>query len=190
MSVTRRVAESVAAVSIAYTWGTEDAERRLPFPCDRYVAQAEAAYFRGITVRARPATLFRWLCQMRVAPYSYDWIDNGGRRSPRTLTPGLDELAVGQSMMRIFTLVDFVKDRHLTLRIKHGTSAGSLFGDLALTYLIVPEGPERCRLLVKIVAGYPRRLTGALMRWGLPWGDLVMMRRQLLNFKTLAEAVS
>ena len=186
----RRVAESVAAVSIAYTWGTEDAERRLPFPCDRYVAQAEAAYFRGITVRARPATLFRWLCQMRVAPYSYDWIDNGGRRSPRTLTPGLDELAVGQSMMRIFTLVDFVKDRHLTLRIKHGTSAGSLFGDLALTYLIVPEGPERCRLLVKIVAGYPRRLTGALMRWGLPWGDLVMMRRQLLNFKTLAEAVS
>ena len=190
MSVTRRVAESVAAVSIAYTWGTEDAERRLPFPCDRYVAQAEAAYFRGITVRARPATLFRWLCQMRVAPYSYDWIDNGGRRSPRTLTPGLDELAVGQSMMRIFTLVDFVKDRHLTLRIKHGTSAGSLFGDLALTYLIVPEGPERCRLLVKIVAGYPRRLTGALMRWGLPWGDLVMMRRQLLNFKTPAEAVS
>jgi len=190
MSVTRRVAESVAAVSIAYTWGTEDAERRLPFPCDRYVAQAEAAYFRGITVRAKPATLFRWLCQMRVAPYSYDWIDNGGRRSPRTLTPGLDELAVGQSMMRIFTLVDFVKDRHLTLRIKHGTSAGSLFGDLALTYLIVPEGPERCRLLVKIVAGYPRRLTGALMRWGLPWGDLVMMRRQLLNFKTLAEAVS
>ena len=90
----------------------------------------------------------------------------------------------------IFTLVDFAKDRHLTLRIKHGTSAGSLFGDLALTYLIVPEGPERCRLLVKIVAGYPRRLTGALMRWGLPWGDLVMMRRQLLNFKTLAEAVS
>ena len=138
MSVTRRVAESVAAVSIAYTWGTEDAERRLPFPCDRYVAQAEAAYFRGITVRARPATLFRWLCQMRVAPYSYDWIDNGGRRSPRTLTPGLDELAVGQSMMRIFTLVDFVKDRHLTLRIKHGMGAGSLFGDLALTYLIVP----------------------------------------------------
>ena len=190
MSVTRRVAESVAAVSAAYTWGTEDAERRLPFPCDRYVERAEAAYFRGITVHARPGTLFRWLCQMRVAPYSYDWIDNGGRQSPRTLTDGLDELAVGQSMMRIFTLVDFVKDRHLTLRIKHGTGTGSLFGDLALTYLIVSEGPERCRLLVKIVARYPRGLTGTLMRWGLPWGDLVMMRRQLLNFRSLAEAMS
>jgi hypothetical protein len=175
-------------VSVAYTWGTEDAERHLPFPCERYVQQAEAAYFRGITVRARPATLFHWLCQLRVAPYSYDWIDNGGRRSPRTLTAGLEDLAVGQSVMRIFTLVDFAKDRHLTLRIKHATGAFSLFGDLALTYLIVPEGPERCRLLVKIVTRYPRGFTGALMRWGLPWGDLLMMRRQFLNLKALAEA--
>lgn len=176
-------------MAVAYTWGTEKAERRLPFPCDRCVERADAAYFRGITVRSSPATVFRWLCQMRVAPYSYDWIDNGGRRSPRALTPGLEHLAVGQSMMRIFTLVDFAKDRHLTLRIKHGTGAFSLFGDLALTYLIVPETTERCRLLVKIVARYPRGFTGALMRWGLPWGDLVMMRRQLLNLKALAETV-
>ena len=174
-------------MSAAYTWGTDEAERRLPFPCDRCVEQADAAYFRGITVRARPATLFRWLCQMRVAPYSYDWIDNGGRRSPPTLTPGLESLAVGQSMMRIFSLVEFAKDRHLTLRIKHGTGAFSLFGDLALTYLIVPEDAGRCRLLVKIVARYPPGFKGALMRWGLPWGDLVMMRRQLLNLRKLAE---
>ena len=177
-------------MSVAYAWGTEHAERRLPFPCDRYVDRAEAAYFRGITVRAMPAVVFRWLCQLRVAPYSYDWIDNGGRQSPRTLTPGLEHLAVGQSVMRIFTLVDFATDRHLTLRIKHGTGAFSLFGDLAMTYLIVPEASERSRLIVKIVARYPRGPRGALMRWGLPWGDLLMMRRQLLNLKTLSEAGS
>ena len=177
-------------MSAAYTWGTTEAERRLPFPCDRYVAQAEAAYFRGITVRAAPAVVFRWLCQMRVAPYSYDWIDNGGRRSPPSLTPGLEQLAVGQSMMRIFSLVEFARDRHVTLRIKHGTRAGGLFGDLAMTYLIIPEDTSRCRLLAKIAMRYPLGLTGTLMRWGLPWGDLVMMRRQLLNFKTLAERSS
>ena len=78
----------------------------------------------------------------------------------------------------------------LTLRIKHGTGVFSLFGDLALTYLILPESLERCRLVVKIVARYPRGVQGAFMRWGLPWGDLVMMRRQLLNFRRLAESVS
>lgn len=174
-------------MSVAYTWGTEPDERRLPFPCDRYVEGAEAAYFRGITVRSRPATLFRWLCQMRAAPYSYDWLDNYGRRSPRSLTPGLERLAIGQSVMRVFTLVDFAKDRHLTLRIKHGTGAFTLFGDLAMTYLIVPDGSERCRLLVKIVARYPRGIKGALVRRCLPWGDLLMMRRQLLNLKALSE---
>ena len=174
-------------MSAAYTWGTQEAERRLPFPCDRCVERPDAALFRGITVGAAPAVLFRWLCQMRAAPYSYDWIDNGGRRSPPTLTPGLEDLAVGQSVMRIFSLVEFAKERHLTLRIKHGTGAFSLFGDLAVTYLIVPEGAGRCRVLVKLMVRYPPGLKGALMRWGLPWGDLVMMRRQLLNLRELAE---
>jgi hypothetical protein len=174
-------------VSAAYTWGTEEAERRLPFPCDHYVEGADAVYFRGVTVHAAPVILFRWLCQLRAAPYSYDWIDNGGRRSPPALTPGLESLAVGQSVMRIFSLVEFVKNRHLTLRIKHGTGAFSLFGDLAVTYLILPEDAARCRLLVKLVVRYPPGFKGALMRWGLPWGDLVMMRRQLLNLRKLAE---
>jgi hypothetical protein len=177
-------------VSVAYTWGTEEAERRLPFPCDHYVERADAAYFRGITIHATPAVLFRWLCQMRVAPYSYDWIDNGGRRSPRTLTPGLENLVIGQTIMRIFTLVEFAKDRHLTLRIKHGAGAFSNRGDLAVTYLIVPEDAQRCRLLVKLVVRWPPGFTGFLMRWGLPWGDLLMMRRQLLNLRRLAERSS
>lgn len=174
-------------MSVAYTWGTEAAERRLPFACDTLVSGADAVYFRGVTVRATPERLFRWLCQLRAAPYSYDWIDNRGRRSPRTLTPGLEHLAIGQSVMRIFTLVDFARDRHLTLRIKHGTGAFGLFGDLAVTYLVVSESPARCRLLVKLVVRYPRGLTGFVMRRVLPWGDLVMMRRQLLNLKALAE---
>src|SRR5215470_5232043 len=117
-------------------------------------------------------------------------IDNWGRRSPRILTPGLEHLAIGQSMMRVFTVVDFAKERHVTLRVKHATRAFSLFGDVAVTYLILPEAPERCRLVVKVVVRYPHGVTGFAMRRLLPWGDLVMMRRQLLNLKALAENLS
>ena len=174
-------------LSISQNWGTEAQERELIFPCDRFIPQPEAAVFRGVTINAPVEIVFRWLCQMRVAPYSYDWIDNGGRRSPPELTPGLDHLAVGQDVMRIFNLVDFEPERQLTLRMKPRSSASKTFGDIAVSYVIVPSSFRSCRLLVKLIATYPPGTKGSFMRAFLPWGDLIMMRRQLLNLKHLAE---
>jgi hypothetical protein len=173
--------------SWSLTWGTTPAERRLAFPCDPLLTDAEAAYFRGVTIEASAPVVFRWLCQLRVAPYSYDRIDNGGRRSPRQLTPGLDQLQVGQDVMSIFELVDFDRDRHITIRIKRGRGAFRVFGDIAGSYVIVATGARACRLLVKLLVRYPRGVRGWAMRTFLPWGDLVMMRRQLLTLKSLAE---
>ncbi len=174
-------------MTVSRTWGTTPEERRLVFPCDRSVERPKAAVYRGVTVRARPEAVFRWLCQLRVAPYSYDWIDNLGRRSPRSLTPGLDRLAVGQRVMTIFELVDFEPNRHLTIRLIPGSRATRLYGDITASYLIMPQGPGRCRLLAKLSIAYPRGWIGRLGRALLPWGDLIMMRRQLLNLKALAE---
>jgi hypothetical protein len=119
---------------------------------------------------------------MRVAPYSYDLVDNLGRRSPRTLTPGLEDLVVGQTVATIFELVAFERDVHLTLVAKR---ARGLFGDLAITYAVRPD-PAGCRLLVKLLIAYPKGPWGAVARRVLPAGDLVMMRKQLRNFAALA----
>lgn len=173
--------------SVSQTWGTEARERELTFPCDRFIPQPEAAVYRGVTIDAPAPIVFRWLCQMRAAPYSYDWIDNGGRQSPKELTPGLENLAVGQDVMRIFTLVDFEPDRQLTLRLKPRSSASRTFGDIAVSYVITPRAINSFRLLVKLIGNYPPGAKGSFMRALLPWGDLIMMRRQLLNFKLLAE---
>ena len=170
-------------MSIAREWGSTAADRAIEFPCDRWLDHPDDVMYRAVAVDAPPPMVFRWLCQLRAAPYSYDWIDNWGRESPRTLTPGLDELAVGQRVM-IFELVEFERDRHLTLVLRDGRG---LFGDVAITYLVAPEADGTSRLVAKLLVRYPPGLYGWLASIWLPWGDLVMMRKQLLNLKSLAE---
>jgi hypothetical protein len=179
----------VPSPSLAYSWGTTAAERAAAFPCDSYLISADSAYFRAVTVRAPAPVVFRWLCQLRAAPYSYDWLDNAGRQSPRRLTPGLEQLQVGQRVMLIFQLAEFAPDRHLTLRLM-APRARAMFGEVAISYVVVPQGEQSCRLVAKVLVRYPHAGTWSLMRWGLPWGDLVMMRKQLLTLKALAERSS
>ena len=172
---------------LPYQWGTTPQELRLPFPCDDVAQGAHIAYYRGITVDTPPDILFPWLCQMRVAPYSYDWIDNFGRRSPRNLIPGLDRLAIGKRMMTIFEVISFEQNRHITLRLKPKGIGSRLWGDCLVSYLIIPQTRNTCRLLAKLTIPYSPGLFPWLLRIFLAWGDLIMMRRQLLNFKVLAE---
>jgi hypothetical protein len=68
-------------------WGVSKQEQALPFPCDAHLSEPDDVYFRGVDIQAPEASVFRWLCQLRVAPYSYDWIDNLGRRSPASSHP-------------------------------------------------------------------------------------------------------
>jgi hypothetical protein len=168
-------------------WGVSDGECELVYPCDRYLDGPVEEYYRGVTVDAQPETVFRWLCQMQVAPYSYDWIDNLGRRSPQELTPGLGALEVGLGFMKVFELVQFETDRHLTIRMKKNQTGHDIFGDTVVSYVILPGEEGSCRLLVKICIRYAGGILGRVMGLILPPGDWIMMRRQLLNFKALSE---
>ena len=126
---------------------------------------------------------WRWLCQVAVAPYSYDWIDNRGRRSPDTLTPGADRLELGQTMAVVFRLTSFDDGHHWTaITTPRGRR---LFGPVAMTYAAEPDGPGS-RIVCRIAAA-ARGPLGQVRAHALAWGDLVMMRRQFLNLKALAE---
>jgi len=165
----------------ANEWGSTPAERARSFPCDAVAGSFDRELYRAVDVAAPPPAVFAWLCQLRVAPYSYDWIDNWGRRSPRELSPRLQELAVGQRFMTIFRLESFAPDQHITL-VHHG----AVFGTVAVTYALEPA-PGGSRLVVKLRVKDPPAplgwITGAL----LPYGDLVMMRKQLHTLRDLAE---
>lgn len=162
-------------------------EVSLSFPCDADVNTFDGTYFRGITIHAEPIVIFQWLTQMRVAPYSYDWINNLGRTSPRHILKDPPDLQIGQTMMHIFDVVQFNIPYDLTLRVKSRSFGQFLFGDILLSYRIIPVSNTASRLLVKINRKFNCGPLGFFMRYFLPWTNLIMHRKQLMLFKELSE---
>jgi hypothetical protein len=157
-------------------WGVTDAEVARRYPCDDVVPAPARRLWRGVTVDASPAEVWPWLCQLRLAPYSYDWVDNLGRRSPRELR-GLPDPRPGEPFSRVGgrfpvgRVLSAVPEEHLT---------ASIMGAV-LSYVLVPRNGST-RLLLKIVVARDRWYAGALAV-----GDWPMARRQLKNLKALAE---
>ena len=165
-------------------WGATAAEAKATYPCDRLAEAPYVALTRAVDVDAPVSVIFQWLCQLRAAPYSYDWVDNLGRRSPRVLTPGLDQLQPGQSFT-VATITSFATDHHITGRAT--PAAERLFGIISLTYAVARRGPYRSRLIVRLDVHQPTRLWEKARYRFLSWGDLIMMRKQLRMLKGLAE---
>jgi hypothetical protein len=157
-------------------WGVSDSEARRPYPCDDFVAAPVLQAWRGVHVQAPAEAVWPWVTQVRLAPYSYDWIDNRCRRSPRELA-GLPEPRAGER----FTAVG---GRALG-RIVSVDSGQQLTGTIMgvfMSYVLVPQDDGTTRLLLKVAARVHRGVAPVLSI-----GDLVMARRQLLNFKQLTE---
>jgi hypothetical protein len=167
----------------AWNWNATDEEWWASYPCDRHIEDPYREMMRAVDVQASVEVAYRWVCQLQVAPYSYDWLDNFGRSSPRELTPGSERLEVG-GRFGIGPILEFEQDNHVTVGI-YGRLAW-LFGPLSVTYLVTPTGPASSRLVVKLNVGC-RGWWGRVRALVLAWGDLVMMRKQLLTLKTLAE---
>ena len=166
--------------------GTTEEDRAMSFACDSYVVPPLVSYYRAIDVLAPPEIVFRWLCQIKVAPYSYDWFDNFGRRSPQRLTPGVGRLAVGQALLVMFRIVEFVENEHITVL---GETYEWVAGQkLAMTYRVVPRSASSCCIVTKLVAhNGPETFVNRLRREYAPIGELPLMRKQLLSMKRLAE---
>jgi hypothetical protein len=157
-------------------WGVTDAEVERRYPCDDVVPVPVLQAWRGVTVHAEPDLVWPWVTQIRLAPYSYDWVDNLGRRSPRRLhalpdpVPGETFTAAGgRPVGRVLSVA---RAEQLT---------GEILGAV-LSYVLVAEDGTT-RLLLKIVMARGRWLAPVVSV-----GDLVMARRQLLTFKRLAES--
>jgi hypothetical protein len=157
-------------------WGVTVGETARAYPCDAYVAQPALQAWRGVHVAAPASAVWPWIAQVRLAPYSYDWIDNRGRRSPRDLV-GLPEPRPGDR----FTATGG-RARGRTVSVEVGRQLTGTIGGAYMSYVLVPQDDGSTRLLLKVVMRTTRAAAVVLCI-----GDLIMARRQLLNLKHLAE---
>ncbi len=156
-------------------WGVTRDEVARRYPCDDFVPAPVLRAWRGVTVDTGSDAVWPWLTQIRLAPYSYDWIDNHGRRSPRELR-GLPEPVVGEPFTATAS-----RPAGRILSVTPGEQLTGYIAGAVMSYVLVPQDGST-RLLLKVVMA-KGRLTAPLVSVG----DLVMARRQLLNLKRLAE---
>jgi len=147
-------------------WGATAAEAAAEYPCDGLIAGPVLRLHRAIDVHASPDVVYQWVCQLKVAPYSYDLLDNLGRRSPRALTPGADNLASGQRWI-VFSITGFEPGVHVTGKVRPGPRR--VFGPMVATYAIRPRSGSSCRLVVRLsIRAAPglRRIAPEALAWG------------------------
>ena len=131
-------------------WGVTDEEVARHYPCDDVEPSPSLQAWRGVTVFAPPGVVWPWVTQIQCAPYSYDWIDNLGRRSPQ----GLLDRPAPLPGQRFTSTANRPHGQLLSLQPRvHYTGRISF---AVMSYVLVPIEPEPdTRLLLKIVmSGY------------------------------------
>lgn len=171
-------------------WGATDAEVDGPLAGDDLVPDARMVATRSIDVAAPPDDVFPWLVQMgfgRAGWYSYDWVDNLGRRSADRIHAEWQDLAEGGRVPAgPMHFVAAVVDAPSAFAIVTPPSERMRF---SLAFECRPEG-ESTRLVSRARARIDAPGGRFVERFLLGPGDGLMVRKQLLNIAARARRLS
>jgi uncharacterized protein YndB with AHSA1/START domain len=172
-------------------------ERGRSLPGDDMVTDPVGSLTHAITIGRPPGAVWPWLVQMgadRAGWYSYDRLDNGGRRSAERIVPALQHIEPGTLMPWLpgategFTVLRVEPEHDLVIGWISEPGAPPR---MTWAFVLEEPTPGRSRLIVRArgAAGYrlfglPRQLSMALA----PAVHLLMQRKQLLGIARRAEA--
>ena len=170
---------------IFQNWGATHEEIRGPVVGDDLVPDARLVATRSITLSSRPDAVFPWLRQMgfkRAGWYSYDLLDNLGRRSARSIEPRWQDVNTGDRVPA--GPLDFeaaIVDPPRAFVLCLGSSAGaSRRVQFSLAYELRPD-TDNTRLVTRVRARVNLPLGRLVERFVLGPGDGIMLRKQLLS---------
>jgi hypothetical protein len=168
-----------------------EAERRAnPLPGDDIFPVAQAQFTHAITIEAPPKAVWPWLVQMgpdRAGWYSWDVLDNRGRRSADHIIPELQQLSVGdvlpyrQGAPEGFRVLRLEPERALIL----GSETPAFEGTWA--FVLEPLDGGGTRLVTRYRAVYPPSLKMSVFSVWMAGLHAFMERKQLRTIKHHAE---
>ena len=158
---------------------------------DDLVPDARAQFTHAITIAAPPKDVWPWLLQMgcqRAGWYSWDRLDNAGKRSADRIIPELQKLTVGDVLparpvgAEGFEVLRIVPERALVLK---GMASPDFEGTWA--FALEPMGIDTTRLVARYRAAYRPSVRMAIMRPVIATIHAFMERKQLRTIKHHAE---
>ena len=205
------VAAATASREALLTLGASRAEARRELPGDDIVVEPDVQATRAITIEAPPAQVWPWLAQMghgRAGWYGFDAYDNAGRASAEELRADIRPLAIGDRVDDAtgpfsFVVADLKEERFLAFRATihpvtgrpippaalDPTASGyaAAFLDFSWTFVLLPEGEDMTRLLVRVRYRRSRGAWLAVMLEGYELVDTLFTWRMLRGIEQRAE---
>jgi hypothetical protein len=138
-----------------------------PLPGDKFLADPAVTIMNAVTIAAQPAQVWPWLAQLgsgRGGWYAYDFVDNDGHPSAKTILAGLQKIAVGDVLPSLpgatdsFVVAALHPAEDLVLAVP---SADGGFG-VSWEFFLAPSSQHCTRLLVRgrVAANWPSGSAG------------------------------
>ncbi len=172
-------------------WGATDAETRRAMPGDEIVSHPSFNATRAVTIEAPAENIYPWIAQIglnRAGWYSYDVLDNLGRRSAERILTQFqnpqrgDLVPMSPDGKHGIWIKDFVPNAWMLWWDK--------IGDTSWAWGLYPEeGAARCRLITRVRTKYRWLSAAAPFNLLVEFFDLPMMRKCMLGIKRRAEAL-
>jgi hypothetical protein len=169
------------------SWGATAAESVAAMPGDSLISEPHFAPTRSITIAAPPKVVWPWIVQMgygRAGWYSYDRLDNAGRRSASVILPQYQHPEVGDAVPMTGRVNDVT-----AFRVESFTPGVEMLWakpDATWAWLLRATGDGGTRLVTRVRARYIGP-TAPLSMMLMELGDFPMMRKCLLGLKSRAE---
>lgn len=143
---------------------------------------------RHIEIRAGASDIYIWLKQLRIAPYSFDIFDYGGRKSPEFIIENLPPLKINSHFLLAFHICGFEENKYIAGRfcVPVNPPVNRYMREMLVEYRI-DERETGSTLWFKVRGWYNKGLSSNGFFSIFSFANFIMTKRQLMRIRKLSE---